>query len=157
MNWSHTEFRWPHVRSRVAASLAVIWALAGCVSGPVAQSARSVVEAKFAAVNRHAIEQIEALYATDAVLTAPDFCSPRRGRGDVRRTYRALFDAYPDISADVEEYLEQGDRVAVRLTVRSRLPGRSFEVPILNFFTVKSGLIVSDEGMFDTRGRKCSP
>jgi ketosteroid isomerase-like protein len=157
MNWSHTELTWPHVRSRVAASLAVIWALAGCASGPVAQSARSVVEAKFAAVNRHAIEQIEALYATDAVLTAPDFCSPRRGREDVRRTYRALFDAYPDISADVEEYLEQGDRVAVRLTVRSRLPGRSFEVPILNFFTVKSGLIVSDEGMFDTRGRKCSP
>jgi ketosteroid isomerase-like protein len=156
MHSCHTTVRWLHISGRVAGSLAVLWALAGCAAGTAAQSARSVVEAKFAAVNRHAIEQIEALYATDAVVTAPDFCSPRRGREGVHRTYRALFDAFPDISADVEEYLEQGDRVAVRFTVRSRLPGRAFEVPIMNFFTVRNGLIVSDEGMFDTRGRKCS-
>ena len=149
--------RWMRIGQRVAAAITVLWTLAGCAIGLAPSTVRSVVEAKFAAVNRHSIEQIEALYSVDAVVTAPDFCSPRRGREDIRRTYRALFDAYTDISADVEEYLVQGDRVAVRLTVRSRLPGRSFEVPIMNFFTVKNGLIVSDEGMFDTRGRKCSP
>ena len=47
--------------------------------------------------------------------------------------------------------------MAVRFIVRSSLPGRSFEVPIMNFFSVRSGVIVSDEGLFDTRGRKCSP
>jgi ketosteroid isomerase-like protein len=141
--------------------LATIWllpvVLLACATVPPPESARAVVEAKFAAVNRHSIEQIEAMYAVDAVLTAPDFCQPRRGREGVRRTYRALFEAYPDISADVHEYLEQGDRVAVRFTVRSRAPGQSFDVPIMNFFTVKNGLIVSDEGLFDSRGRKCTP
>jgi hypothetical protein len=61
----------------------------GCGSG---------VRAKFAAVNRHSVEDIVALYAADAELTAPDFCSPRHGHDDVRRTYQALFSAYPDIS-----------------------------------------------------------
>lgn len=124
---------------------------------PQRDTAARVVGAKFAAVNRHAVDDIVALYSEDAVLTAPDFCSSRRGRRDVRRTYQALFDAYPDITADIQEYVQQGDRVAVRFTVRSRLPGRSFEVPIMNFFSVRDGLIVADDGMFDTRGRKCAP
>jgi ketosteroid isomerase-like protein len=144
-------------RFKIATISLLVVVLFACANGPPPGSARAVVEAKFAAVNRHSIEQIEAAYAVDAVLTAPDFCQPRRGREDVRRTYRALFEAYPDISADVHEYLEQGDRVAVRLTVRSRAPGRSFDVPIMNFFTVKNALIESDEGLFDTRGRKCTP
>src|SRR5262249_40424456 len=119
-------------------------------------SARSVIEAKFAAVNRHSIEDIVALYAADAELTAPDFCSPRRGRDDVRRTYQALFSVFPDIAVEVREYLQENDRVAVRFNVRSKIPGRSFDVPIMNFFTVRGSVIVSDEGLFDTGGRKCS-
>jgi ketosteroid isomerase-like protein len=134
-----------------------LWTFAGCATPVTHSSAKSVVQAKFAAVNRHALEDIVALYSADAAVTAPDFCTPRHGRDDVRRTYQALFSAFSDISADVQEYVEQGDRVAVRFVVRSSLPGRSFEVPIMNFFTVRNGVIVSDEGMFDTRGRKCSP
>lgn len=133
------------------------WTFAGCATTVTNESAKSVVQAKFAAVNRHALEDIVALYAVDAEVTAPDFCSPRHGRDDVRRTYQGLLSAFPDISVDVQEYLEEGDRVAVRFTVRSSLPGRSFEVPIMNFFSVRNGVIVKDEGMFDTRGRKCSP
>ena len=129
---------------------------AGCATTRAPASPKSIVEAKFAAVNRHSLDDIVALYAVDAQLTAPDFCSPRQGRDDVRRTYQALFSAFPDISVDVQEYLEQGDRVAVRFIVRSSLPDRSFAVPIMNFFSVRDGVIVSDEGMFDTRGRKCS-
>jgi hypothetical protein len=71
----------------------------------------------------------------------------------VRRTYQALFTAFPDISVDVQEYVQEGDRVAVRFVVRTS----SFAVPIMNFFSVRDGVIVSDEGMFDTRGRKCTP
>lgn len=139
------------------AMLLLSCAFAGCAT-PVAQpSAKSVIEAKFAAVNRHSIEDIVALYAADAELTAPDFCSPRHGQDDVRRTYQALFSAYPDISVEVREYVQEGDRVAVRFIVRSKLPGRSFAVPIMNFFSVRRGVIVSDEGLFDTGGRKCSP
>lgn len=142
---------------RMFLAILVLWTFTGCATTVTQASAKSVVQAKFAAVNRHALEDIVALYAPDADVTAPDFCSPRHGRDDVRRTYQALFSAFSDISADVQEYVEEGDRVAVRFIVRSRLPGRSFEVPIMNFFSVRNGVIVSDEGMFDTRGRKCSP
>ena len=141
---------------RPVVMILLLCVFAGCTT-PLAQpSAKSVIEAKFAAVNRHSVEDIVALYAVDAELTAPDFCAPRHGHDDVRRTYQALFSAYPDISADVQEYVQEGDRVAVRFIVRSKLPGRSFEVPIMNFFTVRRGAIVSDEGLFDARGRKCS-
>lgn len=126
---------------------------AGCATAGGHASAKSVVQAKFAAVNRHSLDDIVALYAVDAQLTAPDFCSPRHGHNDVRRTYQALFTAFPDISVDVQEYVQEGDRVAVRFVVRTS----SFAVPIMNFFTVRNGVIVSDEGMFDTRGRKCTP
>lgn len=142
---------------RMIVIFVVTGSLAGCATNATQASAKSVIEAKFAAVNRHSLEDIVALYAEDAELTAPDFCSPRRGQDDVRRTYQALFSAFPDISVEVREYLQEGDRVAVRFVVRSTLPDRKFEVPIMNFFTVRNGRIVSDEGMFDTRGRKCSP
>ena len=86
---------------RVFLVFLILWTFAGCAT-PVAQaSAKSVVQAKFAAVNRHSLEDIVALYAVDAELTAPDFCSPRHGRDDVRRTYQALFSAFPDISVEV--------------------------------------------------------
>lgn len=122
-----------------------------------APSARAVVEAKFAAVNRHAVDDVVALYAPDAVITASDFCAPRRGREDVRRIYQGIIGGVPDVVADVQEMIVEGDRVAVRFVVRSRIPGRAFEVPILDFFTVKDGLIVRDDGIFDNRGRACTP
>lgn len=142
---------------RVFVVFLISWTVAGCATTGAQASAKSVVQAKFAAVNRHSLEDIVALYAVDAKLTAPDFCLPRHGHDDVRRTYQALFGAYPDISVDVQEYVEEGDRVAVRFIVRSSLPDRGFAVPIMNFFSVRNGVIVSDEGLFDTRGRKCSP
>jgi ketosteroid isomerase-like protein len=143
--------------ARTFASVVTLLILASCATPVPKTSAKSVIEAKFAAVNRHALEDIVALYAPDAEVTAPDFCAPRHGRDDVRRTYQALFGAIPDLSVDVQEYLQQGDRVAVRFVVRSTVPNRSFQVPIMNFFSVRDGMIVSDEGPFDNRGRKCTP
>lgn len=126
-------------------------------AGKTVLSPRAVVEAKFEAVNRHSVKDVASFYAADAILTASDFCAPRRGRADVERTYENIFKAIPDVVADVQEYVVEGDRVAVRFVVRSRLPGRSFDVPIMNFFTVRDGLIVSDDGAFDNRGQPCRP
>jgi ketosteroid isomerase-like protein len=132
--------------------------VAGCAAtGAGDSSPRSVVEAKFAAVNRHAVADVVAYYAPGARLTASDFCGPRQGRVDVQRTYQSLFAAFPDVVAEVHEYFVQGDRVAVRLTVRGSIQGRPFAVPIANYFTVRNGLIETDDGVFDTRGRPCSP
>lgn len=139
----------------VASTLA---AAAGCAaSASHDNSARAVVEAKFAAVNRHAVADIVNLYSPDAQITASDFCKPRQGRADVERIYRSMFEAYPSIVADVQEYFVAADRVAVRFIVRIREPGKTFDVPIADFFTVRDGLIVSDDGVFDVHGRPCSP
>ena len=137
----------------------VLIALVAALATPAAAapSAREVVKAKFDAVNRHAVADVVALYAPDAVVTASDFCAPRRGRDDVRRTYEAIIGGVPDVVADVQEMIVEGDRVAVKFVVRSRLPGRAFDVPILDLFTVRDGLIVRDDGIFDNHGRACTP
>lgn len=137
----------------------VLIALVAALATPAAAapSAREVVKAKFDAVNRHAVADVVALYAPDAMVTASDFCAPRRGRDDVRRTYEAIIGGVPDVVADVQEMIVEGDRVAVKFVVRSRLPGRAFDVPILDLFTVRDGLIVRDDGIFDNHGRACTP
>jgi ketosteroid isomerase-like protein len=135
---------------------ALLAALVGCASLARESPAQAVIEAKFAAVNRHSIDDIEKLYAPFASITAPNFCAPRHGREDVRRTYQDLFAAFPGIHAEIQEYLVQGDRVAVRYLVHSDSAGRGFVVPIFNLFTVRDGLITTDDGMFDNGGRKCA-
>ncbi len=141
----------------VAALVLGIWSgPAAAMDDPVnGASPRAVVAAKFAAVNRHSVEDVAAFYAPDAVVNASDFCAPRQGRAEVERTYRGIFGFVPDAVVEVQEYLVQGDRVAVRLTVSSASLG--FSVPIMNFFTVRDGLITSDEGRFDNGGRACTP
>lgn len=124
-------------------------------AGPV--TPKAVVEAKFAAVNRHDLAAVVASYAPDARLTAADFCKPRLGRADVERTYRAIFAAAPDVSVELTDTVAQGDRVAVRFVLRSQQGGRTYELPIMNFFTVEHGLITRDDGMFDNHGRACTP
>lgn len=118
---------------------------------------RTVVEAKFAAVNRHAVQDIVALYGDSAVVTATDFCRPRVGKAGVERTYLAIFKTVPDVVVDVREYVVEGNRVAVKFVLRSATIGPKFELPILDFFTVRRGLIVRDDGIFDNRGRACTP
>jgi predicted ester cyclase len=139
------------VKSVVPASLVAIALISGCASVAPSKpfpSPQSAIEAKFAAVNRHALDEIVNLYSPEAQITASDFCQPR---------HKALFDAFPNIGVEVHEYVVQGDRVAVRVNVQNKPPGFAFDVPIMNFFTVRNGLIESDEGRFDNGGRRCSP
>ncbi len=143
-----------HLGIRMGAAIAGLLCTA---AAPVPHSARAVVEAKFAAVNRHAIGDIVSYYADDAVLTASDFCAPRHGKPDVERTYQAIFGAIADVQVEVVEYVVQGDRVAARVVLHSRRPGHSFDFPLMNFFTVKNGKIVRDAGIFDNGGRACRP
>ena len=119
-----------------------------------AASPEAVVSAKFDAVNRHEISDIVSFYAPEAVLTASDFCAARHGRAEVQRTYEAIFNAVPDIRAEVVEIVKQDNRIAARVILRSR--ERKFELPIMNFFTVRKGKIVRDDGIFDNGGRPCS-
>ena len=121
-------------------------------------SARAVVEKRIAAVARHDLEAIVALYAPDAVETSPGFCSNRTGADGARRTYGDLFQAYPGITDDVVAYVVDGHHVAVQFVARVRKADGSlaFEVPIANFLTVEHGRITRDDTYFDTKGRPCT-
>jgi ketosteroid isomerase-like protein len=111
---------------------------------------RAATTAFFAAFNRRDLAAMEALYAPHARLTSSDFCAPR-GRADVRRTYRALFDAHPDVRDEVEAMVVEGDRVAVRFRAR----GASLDLHLMTFLRFERGLIVADDTIFDTRGAPC--
>lgn len=124
---------------------------------PRSMSPKAVIEAKFAAVNRHAVADIVKLYSPGARVTSSGFCTPRQGRADVQRTYQYLIDAVPDLAAQVNVYVVEGNRVAVIFTTTGHLQGKSFAVQIANFFTVRDGLIESDDGVYDTGGRPCAP
>jgi len=143
-------------------SIAIL--LAVCCVVPAVQcearelSPKTVVESRFAAVRRHDVEAIVALYANDAVETSPAFCTERGGPEGARRTYSELFQAFPAITDDVTSLVVDGERVAVQFTARNRKADGSyaFEVPLANFLVVRHGRIVRDDTYFDTRGRPCS-
>lgn len=121
-------------------------------------SPKTVVEDRFAAVRRHDVEAIVALYAQEAVETSPAFCAERSGPDGARRTYTELFQAFPAITDDVTSMVVEGERVAVQFVARSKKADGSyaFEVPLANFLVVRRGRIVRDDTYFDTRGRPCS-
>jgi len=120
--------------------------------------ARAVVEKRIAAVMRHDLEAIVALYAPDAVETSPGFCAGRHGPEGARKTYGDLFQAYPNITDDDVAYVVDGNQVAVQFVARVRKPDGSFlfEIPIANFLTVEHGRITRDVTYFDTKGRPCT-
>lgn len=141
-----------HVRF-IATSLFATTAIVSAASATPA----SVVDAKFAAVNRHSIPEIVAQYSDDAELIASDFCASRHGKRDVERTYTRILAAVPDVHVDVLDAIESGDRVAVRFLLTGHVGESAIALPIMNFFTVHDGLIVRDEGRFDNAGRACTP
>lgn len=114
----------------------------------------TVVRAMFDAFNRHDAQAMQRLYSSDARLTSSDFCASR-GKADIRRTYDALFSAFPDIHDTVEILVSEGDRIAVRFTATSQ--SGNLKLPIHTFLRVRNGLIAEDDSVFDAGGRPCTP
>jgi ketosteroid isomerase-like protein len=143
------------IARKAAWMLLVCSALASCATTAPHPSPSDVVRAKFDAVNRHDLRAVVESYDPQARLMAADFCVPRIGRGEVERTYTALFSSIDDLSVRLDQVLEDGNRVAVRFSVLGSVRGQRFEVPIADFFEVRNGLIVYDLGVFDNAGRPC--
>lgn len=143
----------------IAIAVAMVCATdARAAAGPKDIAARAVAEKRVAAVMRHDLDAIVALYAQDAIETSPGFCSRRIGREGVLRTYSDLFKTFPDITNDQVSYTADGNRVAVQFVALSRKADgtAALQVPIANVLTVEHGLITRDETYFDTKGRPCS-
>lgn len=113
-------------------------------------ASRDTALAVFDAFNRRDLAAMEALYARDAVLTSSDFCAPR-GRADIRRTFQVLFDAFPDVRDEIGKVVAEDGLVAVQFTAKAS----GLELPIVTIFTIRDGLIVRDETVFDTGGAPC--
>jgi ketosteroid isomerase-like protein len=126
--------------------------LIGTVPDVATPSPRTVVGAMFDAFNRHDAAGTARLYAPDARLTSPDFCTVR-GQGDVERIYATLFAAFPDIHDEVQEMIVEGDLVAVRFVAVSQKGGLS--LPIQAMIRVREGKIVTDDSLFDAGGKAC--
>ncbi|RAO77963.1 hypothetical protein CA260_09065 [Dyella jiangningensis] len=74
----------------------------------------------------------------------------RASTTEVVRTYRALFDRFPDIRDEVQEVL-----VVVRFVAGSGQGAGSLALLIATFLVAEEGLIRSDDSRFDTVGRPC--
>jgi ketosteroid isomerase-like protein len=120
----------------------------------VSNSPRATVEELFRAFNRHDVAALQALYASDARLTASDFCKARTG-ADVSRTYASLFRAVPDIRDDVISMVVDGDQATVRFMTSSVTAGNGFHFELMTFFRFRDGRIVEDDTIFETKGRPC--
>jgi limonene-1,2-epoxide hydrolase len=140
---------------KTALMLLALGALASCATTTQHPAPLDAVRAKFDAVNRHDLRAVVESYAPQARLMASDFCAPRIGRGEVERTYTALFSSIDDLSVRVDHALADGNYVVVRFRVLGSVGGQRFEVPIADFFEVRDGLIVYDLGVFDNAGRPC--
>jgi ketosteroid isomerase-like protein len=130
-------------------------------SGPPAsakalRSPHDTVQRLFSAFNRHDLDMMARLYASDAIIESPDFCSARHGPEGVRKTYAELFRAFPDIVDQVTGYLVSGERIAVQFVAHSQRFEPAQGLRLATFFTIRDGLIVRDETYFDTRGQPCS-
>lgn len=137
--------------------MTIVWIMLLLPSAPQTTAnrpAEAIILDMFSAFNHHDPAAMEQMYAADARLTSSDFCHPR-GRSDVKRTYAALFTAFPDIHDDVKDMVSQGDRVAVRFVATSKSGGLS--LTIHTFLRVRDGRIVEDDSIFDTAGRPCEP
>jgi ketosteroid isomerase-like protein len=140
-------------RRAIPVSFLLATCIAACAHAPSAQtSAQELVDARFATFNRHDLDGIVKLYAPDAMLTSPGFCTPRQGQEGARRSYGDLFKTYPDISDEVVSYVAEGDHIAVQFVVHLG----KYSAPLATFLTLKDGLIVRDDTYYDAQGQHCS-
>lgn len=137
----------------LAALLAASAACATAPAGPrpAEEQERALVEAYFAAFNRHDLEAVVAFYAPDAVMVDPEHPGPVRGRAAIREHLRALFEEVPDVRDEVRQVVREPGRVAVEFvsTGTPRGAPAGFSVPIATFFTLEGGRIVRDATYYD--------
>ncbi len=113
------------------------------------------------ALNRHDVAALCDLYAVDCTVHSPMAAGTVKGRQAIRKVYEALFDAFADISYEVERIVIEGNRVAVSGTLRGTstggfmgLPasGKAFTVPIVTVGLVAEGVITEERRVYDFTG-----
>jgi uncharacterized protein len=73
---------------------------------------------------------------------------PVRGRESVHEFFSDTASTFGELELEIEELLEQGDRVLVllRLSGRGAASGAAFEIRIAHLWTLRKGKVVRGEG-----------
>ena len=143
-----------------AAATGLVFVLASGLV-PTAIVAASVADAKavdavrwkFEAFNKHDVDAIERIYATDATLSSPDYPS-LTGNAPIADTYRKIFDAIPDAQDKLETIETSGKHVYAQFVLTGHLNGaqdKPVSVKIISVYAVKNGRIIDDTTYYDRK------
>jgi len=126
---------------------------------------RQQVEAVFArrdtAVSQFDMAGISALNAEDVVLSSPMAGGTVHGRAAVEEVNRAYFAGFPDVIFTRETLVIDGDRAVWIGEVRGTdtggfmglaATGKPFQLPIVMVCTLKDGVIVREQRIYDFTG-----
>jgi len=109
----------------------------------------------------HDVDALAAQYAKDCVVESPMAAGTVQGREAHAQIQRAFFDAFPDITFNLEELLIDGDRVVQIGTLTGTdtgglmgmVPsGKPVVIPIVYFSKIANGEIVYERRVYDFTG-----
>ena len=109
----------------------------------------------------HDLDALAAVYAKDCVVESPMAAGTVQGREANAQIHRAFFDAFPDITFNLQELLIDGDRIVQIGTLTGTdtgglmgmVPsGKPVVIPIVYFSKVDNGEIVYERRVYDFTG-----
>ena len=118
---------------------------------------RELIGQVYDLLNARDLDAAFALYTSDYVYHGPGG-QELRGRDGIRGLWSQFFAAFPDLHASVEEVISEGDRVAVRWTIRGTHKGefagiaptnRQIELPIMELFRISDGQLAEAWDQYD--------
>ena len=113
------------------------------------------------AVAQHDTTALVKLHSEDGVVESPLAGGAATGREAIGRVYRALFEAFPDVTLKTDDLLIDGQRVVLvgRLAgsdtggfMGMAPTGRSFDIAIVLLFELADGLIKRERRIYDFMG-----
>jgi ketosteroid isomerase-like protein len=129
-------------------------AAAATSAGPGADAKSSdPVRLKFAAFNKHDVDAIEQIYASDATLRSPDYPG-LTGNVQIADTYRKIFDAIPDAKDNLETIETSSNHVYAQFVLTGHINGaqdKPVSVRIISVYAVKNGRIIDDSTYYDRK------
>jgi steroid delta-isomerase-like uncharacterized protein len=120
-----------------------------------------LVRAGFEAFNANDLDACMRYAADDLIINLAELPQPLRGRDTWRQGADLIKRAFPDLSAQIEDIIGAGDRVAVRLTMHGTHTGEYLGFPATGrpvtyvsheFYRVADGLIAEEWICSDTAG-----
>jgi len=86
-------------------------------------------QAMIEAWNTHDLPHLLTFYTTDYEAADVSQAAPIRGREEVERVIRAMFEAFPDLNLSCDVPIVQGDRVAVAWAMSGTHYGKVMHIP----------------------------